>query len=106
MHRKGWTSGETASPAPSADKGLDKASWEPLVSLWNRWVSRGKMGREPGLPPRPQVAYTKLDPQINQQGKKPMGTLFCSFEKAAPYRVPPFLTAGVYKINVCGPREG
>lgn len=36
-HGKDWTSGETASPAPSADKGLDKALWEPLVSQWNRW---------------------------------------------------------------------
>lgn len=36
-HGKDWTSGETASPAPSADKGLDKALWEPLVSQRNRW---------------------------------------------------------------------
>lgn len=37
MYGKGWTSGETTSQAPSADKGLDKALWKPLVSLRNRW---------------------------------------------------------------------
>lgn len=65
--RKGQTSGETASRAPSADKGLDKALWEPLVRQRNRGGAggeqqgRGKDGKvvlpsRPGC--RPQVAYT------------------------------------------------
>lgn len=43
-HRKGQTSGETASQAPSADKGLDKALWEPLISQWKGVGGRGGEG--------------------------------------------------------------
>lgn len=57
--RKGQTSGETASRAPSADKGLDKALWEPLVSQRNRGGSGGvQQGRGKDskvvLPSRPR----------------------------------------------------
>lgn len=38
-HRKAQASGETASPAPSANEGLDKALWEPLARLQTRWGS-------------------------------------------------------------------
>lgn len=67
---------------------------------------RRKMGREPVSPSRRQVAYTKLGPQMIQQWRKLMGTLFCSPEKAAPNSVSPFLIELAFYKIVCAPREG
>ena len=39
VYEKGQTSREMPSLAPRASKGLDKALWEPLARLWNRWGS-------------------------------------------------------------------
>lgn len=87
-----------ASGAPSANKRLDKAFWGPLATRGmdrevgegrgnGRWMEdlcflRGHRGR-------PQVAHTKLVPQVRQQWKK----LWASFRptrKSCPQQLLPF----------------
>lgn len=74
-HGKGQTSRETASLAPSANEGQDKALREPLVSLQNRWGEVEQVEERQGESLcflqghrcGPQVACTELVPQMSQQ---------------------------------------